>query len=54
MAQVRMVSSPWEREESNHMLGGRERPRRESGWGSGVERRAEPDLVLGEGEGLKS
>ena len=49
------LSPNWEREESNHKLGGSEGPRLESGrgLGEGVERRRGSDLVLGEGKELK-
>ena len=46
------LSPTWEREESNHKWGGREGLGRDSGQGGGQGRR-EPDLLLGEGKGLK-
>jgi hypothetical protein len=48
------LNQRWEREQSNHKWGGREGLGRECGWGGGQWGvRGEPDLVLGEGKGLK-
>jgi hypothetical protein len=47
------LSPTWEGEASNHKWGWREGPGRVSEGGEGVGVRGEPDLLLGEGKGLK-